>query len=168
MAYNYDRTSKTAAKSDAIKMIEAIKMFGEASYWDLLGIVKVRQNPQALLKRLETDGYLKGRRVVDEDGDEIIKYTVIREPVYLAKSGKISKANLEKWLQSKGWPMPGYEAYGRSVHAYWFKNPPGMNREEFERALAEVGGRVDPRWNAGKPGASISNVSFFKAHGWNQ
>lgn len=140
---------------------------GEIARWDLMGHIRHRGTGYAL-RSLIKGGYVTEFTKKDEDGDDETWLRLESEPEYLARSGKISKSKLEAWCKRKGWPMPSYEAYGRQVHAYWFKNPPNMDRREMESELESVGGKVSSEWNRGRPGTSITNISYFKAHGWNE
>jgi hypothetical protein len=82
------------------------------------------------------------------------------------KSNKVSRKNLNAWCEANGVSKPSYEAYGRKVCAY-VSCPEGVTREELEAKLEAVGCKVNTEWYRGQACTEVTNVSYFKACGWN-
>lgn len=112
-------------------------------------------------------------RSKNKDGWHIYKLN----PEYLANaSDKVSKKSLEEWCKKHGYPMPEYEVYGREVHAYFYKAPDGMNRQQWERKLRDVGCKISSEWCSVSQGSRykdftgtcVENISYFKGWHWDE
>jgi hypothetical protein len=166
-AENVARRFIAARKPIMVQIVDYLKASGgRAEKYDVFGIGG--RNTGKVVMKMVRDGYLGIERIEDDDGDETEWLILKSEPESVASGGKITKARLEAWAKKKGWPEPSYEAYGRKVHAYFWKNPPGMSRQEMEAELESVGAKVERRWNKGQPGTSVTNISYFKARGWDE
>lgn len=60
-----------------------------------------------------------------------------------------------------------YEAYGRQVCGY-MSTPEGMTRPAFESALEAKGCKVNRSYWPGSKRVEVSNISYFKAFGWDK
>ena len=82
-------------------------------------------------------------------------------------SNKVTKSRLTKYLSESFKVKPGFEAYGKKVHAY-ITTPGGMTRAAFEAVLTGAGCKVARDYNPGGRTVEVTNVSYFKADGWDE
>ena len=108
----------------------------------------------------------------DSDGVGVeIQAPLLAKPNSLRNSnGKVSKTKLNEYV--RGWfgiENVIYEAYGRQVHAY-LTVPEGVAYGAVLSALRHVGLRPETeynRYNREHRRLSFTNISYFRAFGWN-
>jgi hypothetical protein len=112
---------------------------------------------------------LKRRGIISLHHDGKDRHWILNKEHLANRNGKVSKAKLEAWCKSKGYPIPHYEAYGRKVCAY-LSGPQGKPRKEFERELEGIGCKTNSEWcqHDGFTGTEVRNISYFKADGWDE
>lgn len=84
------------------------------------------------------------------------------------KSGKVSKKKLEEFCKENNIPLPMYEAYDRKVCAYWLSLK--ERGAEIKQKLSEAGLDMSDDYYYGDVGKGIeaTNISYFKAFGWDK